>query len=201
MSNYRKRLLRVWQVTVILLTLGGLAIMLKYSAHLSVQNNQAINEQTELLSRVVIRQAADTAAPSIAESDQQALESLITQLSREPLLLDATIYDAEGITIARTKNAMPLSQTLGLNTPLSVASLGRRQLVEPILFEGNMVGFIRITLEKGRVNAAANNQVDAHINIIRGLILAAMALGALLVFTFARRKSDQPLFLLPHQRN
>ncbi len=197
-SNYKKRLLRVWQITVIIFSLCGLALMLQYGSQISIQNSQIINQQTDMLSRVIIRQAALTAAPAIAESDQQVLEGLILQLSQEPLLLDATLYDLEGVTIARTKNAMPLSQTLGLNTPLSVASLGRQQVIEPILHEEKLIGFIRLTLEQATINAVANNQVDSFINTIRGLVIGAVLIGLLLAMTFGRRRRDKMQYMLTH---
>ncbi len=162
--------------------------MLEYGSQITIQNNQIISQQTHTLTRLVIRQAAKSAAPSIAQSNQQALEALILQLSEEPLILDATLYDLEGVTIARSPNAMPLSQTLGLNTPLAMASLGRQQVVEPILYQKQVVGFLRLTIEQANINAVANNQADKMINTVRGLVLGAMFMGLLLALTFGQRR-------------
>ncbi|GAL06067.1 Smp-like protein [Photobacterium aphoticum] len=59
----------------------------------------------------------------------------------------------EGATIAKNADAMPLTQVTGLSTPLSVASYGRQQIVEPIMTQHQVVGFLRITLEHDRVLA------------------------------------------------
>nr|WP_086940971.1 AhpA/YtjB family protein [Thaumasiovibrio occultus] len=187
-KSYRKRITRVWYVLVLIIAFGGLMLMLDYGQALSERNTTIINQQSEVLTRVVIRQAAQTAAPAIADSDQQMLEQLVLQLSAEPLLLDVTFYDNEGILITGTPEAMPLDQTLGLNTPLAIASIGLRQVVEPIFHEGSLVGFVRLTLEQDDINEVANNELDNLINTVKGLTLGGMALGLLLAITFGRRR-------------
>ncbi|WP_413112946.1 YtjB family periplasmic protein [Thaumasiovibrio sp. DFM-14] len=187
-SLLRNRLKHLWQLLILAFCFGGLVLMLEYGSQITIQNNQIISQQTHTLTRLVIRQAAKSAAPSIAQSNQQALEALILQLSEEPLILDATLYDLEGVTIARSPNAMPLSQTLGLNTPLAMASLGRQQVVEPILYQKQVVGFLRLTIEQANINAVANNQADKMINTVRGLVLGAMFMGLLLALTFGQRR-------------
>ncbi len=83
---------------------------------------------------------------------------------------------------------MPLEQVTGISTPLSVASFGRQQIVEPIVIDKQVVGFVRITLEHGKLLESAASQVEYMTNTIRGLILAALFIGFLLAFTFGRRK-------------
>ncbi|GAB3525491.1 hypothetical protein GCM10027342_27690 [Photobacterium alginatilyticum] len=162
--------------------------MLEYGSDLNLRSYRALSEQTQSLSRIIVRQAAGTAAKDILDNNQDKLQALVQQLSEEPLILDASIYDLEGIAIAKTEEAMPLEQVTGISTPLSVASFGRQQIVEPVMADKQVIGFVRITLEHGKLLEDAASQVEYMTNIIRGLILAALFIGFLLAFTFGRRK-------------
>lgn len=184
----KMRLRRIWQLLVLIVSLGGLVAMLEYGADLNLRNYRALSDQTQTLSRMVVRQAAATAAQDMLDKDQNKLQALVQRLSMEPLILDASIYDLEGVTVAKTEEAMPLEQVTGIATPLSVASIGRQQVVEPIMAEDQVVGFVRITLEQGRLLEKAASQVEYMTNTVRGLILAALMIGFLLAYTFGRRK-------------
>lgn len=162
--------------------------MLEYGSDLNLRNYQMLSEQTQSLSRMVVRQAAETAEKDVLEDNQDKLQVLVQQISQESLILDASIYDLEGITLAKTEDAMPLEQVTGLSTPLSIASFGRQQIVEPILSDKHVIGFIRITLEHGKLVENATSQIEDMTNIVRGLVLAAVFIGFLLAYTFGRRK-------------
>ena len=188
MKLKKTRLQRAWQLFVLITCIGGLVTMLEYGSDLTVRNYQMLSEQTQLLSRMVVRQAAETAEKDVLENNQDKLQVLVQQISQEALILDASIYNLEGITLAKTEDAMPLEQVTGLATPLSVASFGRQQIVEPILSDKHVIGFIRITLEHGKLVENANSQLEDMTNIVRGLVLAALFIGFLLAYTFGRRK-------------
>lgn len=123
---------RFKQLGVLLFSLIGVIGMLEYGARLTQDNYEMLGEQTQALSRILVRQAAETAAPDILDNDQDKLQDLVQQLSKEPLILDASVYNLEGQTLAKTEGSMPLEQVTGLSTPLAVASIGRQQIVEPI---------------------------------------------------------------------
>ncbi|WP_245907162.1 YtjB family periplasmic protein [Photobacterium sanctipauli] len=188
MKLKKTRFQRLWQFTVLVSCFAAIIAMLEYGSDITQRNYRALSEQTQQLSRLVVRQAADTAAMDLVDKKQDNLQLLVQRLSAEPLILDASIYDVEGVTLAKTEEAMPLEQVTGLSTPLSVASIGRQQLIEPIQSEGQVVGFLRITLEHGKVVRDITNDVDYMTNVIRGLVIAALGVGFLLAFTFGRRK-------------
>lgn len=188
MKIKKTRFQKAWQLFVLFGCLAAVITMLEFSAELTQRNYQALSGQTQQLSRLMARQAAETAAIDIVEKDQEKLQTLVEQLVREPLILDATIYDLEGTTVAKNAGAMPLALMTGLSTPLSVASFGRQQLVEPIMTQNQIVGFLRLTLEHDKILANTKNELAQITNMIRGLILTALLLGFLLAFTFGRRK-------------
>lgn len=184
----KKRLKRLWQFIILVACFSTVMMLFMYSNQLNNRNYKMLFDQTESLSRVILRQAAATAYPAVANDDIESVQQLVAHLQDEPLILDAAIYDIKGNLMASSLGAMPLEQLTGLNTPLSVASIGRQQLVEPIVGSDNMVGFVRITLEHGEVIKDASNRLEQSINLVRAMILVAIMTGALLIFTFANRK-------------
>ncbi|MDD1784087.1 YtjB family periplasmic protein [Enterovibrio sp. ZSDZ35] len=184
----KKRLKRLWQFIVIVACFGTVLMLFMYSNQLNHRNYKMLYDQTESLSRVILRQAAATAYTAISGDDVETLQLLVSNLQEEPLILDAAVYDVRGNVLATSVGAMPLEQLTGLNTPLAVASIGRQQLVEPVAHGGHITGFVRITLEHGNVIKAASNRLEQSINLVRAMILVALVTGALLIFTFANRK-------------
>ncbi|MBD8512871.1 YtjB family periplasmic protein [Photobacterium sp. WH77] len=183
------RMQRIWQFLVLAVSFAGLITMLEYGARLNQNNFNMLSEQTQSLSRIIARQAASTAAGDILDKQQDKLQDLVNRISDEPLILDASIYDLEGVPLAQTEDAMPLEQVSGLTTPLSTASIGRQQLVQPVMTdEGQVVGFIRLTLEHGKLVQHAADQIDTMTNTVRGMLLVALFIGFILAYTFGRRK-------------
>ncbi|MGF1727381.1 YtjB family periplasmic protein [Photobacterium nomapromontoriensis] len=188
MKIKKTRFQKAWQLFVLFGSLAAVITMLEFSAELTQRNYQALSGQTQQLSRLMARQAAETAAMDIIEKDQEKLQTLVKQLVSEPLILDATIYDIEGATVAKNIGAMPLTLVTGLSTPLSVGSFGRQQLVEPIMNQNQIVGFLRLTLEHDKILSETQAELAQTTNMIRGLILTALMIGFLIAFTFGRRK-------------
>ncbi|MEC6797549.1 AhpA/YtjB family protein [Photobacterium sp. S4TG1] len=181
----RQRLQKAMILFVCLLTSIGI---LQYGAILSQQNYHMLSEQTQTLSQIIVRQAAKNAATDIKNKDQRQLQLLVNNLAAEPLILDATIYNLEGVALAKTKTALPLEQLTGLSTPLAIASIGRQQIAEPVLINGHIVGFMRITLERDKLLTHAIDQMSTMTAIIRGLIIAALIIGILLTVVFSRQR-------------
>lgn len=180
----RQQLQKAVILLICLLTFIGI---LQYGALLSQQNYLMLSEQTQTLSKVIVRQAAQSAALEIKHKDQDQLQLLVKNLATEPLILDASIYNIEGVVLAKTNSAMPLEQLTGLSTPLAMASIGRQQIAEPILLNGHIIGFMRITLEHDKLLTNAVTKMASMTAIIRGLMIAALILGGLLMLVFGRQ--------------
>lgn len=183
----KKRLIKLWQLVIVISCFATIVMLFVYSSQLNKINHKMLHDQTASLSRILLRQTAHTAYDSIANNETDKLQELVDNLDREPLILDASIYNAQGEILAATMDAMPLDQLIGLNTPLSVASIGRQQLVQPVTHDGNMIGFVRMTLEHGQIIQESSNRLEQNINLIRSMLLVALVTGALLIFTIANR--------------
>lgn len=158
------------------------------SVMISKGNEKIQANQLETLTKLLISQASLTASSFLVDQDEEKLKSLTNQLARDRLVFDATIYDAEGVQIAASDSALSVRDVLGLDTPLKTASIGRQQLVEPVLHDNNVIGFIRITFETGKVTAISDHHYRKSDRYMYLMILASFTSGILLTLLLHRQK-------------
>ncbi len=106
----KKRLKRLWQFIILVACFSTVMMLFMYSNQLNNRNYKMLFDQTESLSRVILRQAAATAYPAVANDDIESVQQLVAHLQDEPLILDAAIYDIKGNLMASSLGAMPLEQ-------------------------------------------------------------------------------------------
>ncbi|WCE31282.1 YtjB family periplasmic protein [Vibrio sp. SCSIO 43137] len=178
------------------LFLKGIAILLlilmfAYTAQNSVRiskgNEQIQSRQLETLTKLLATQAAMSASSMIAGSDQERLLKLTNQLAQERLVFDATIYNSEGVKLASSSDAKSAREILGLDTPLETASIGRLQLVEPILDEDRLIGYVRITFEKGMVTAISDHHYRKSDRYMYLMIIMSFISGVLITLILRRK--------------
>jgi len=178
------------------LFLKGIAILLlilmfAYTAQNSVRiskgNEQIQSRQLETLTKLLATQAAMSASSMIAGSDQERLLKLTNQLAEERLVFDATIYNSEGVKLASSSDAKTAREILGLDTPLETASIGRLQLVEPILDDDRLIGYVRITFEKGMVTAISDHHYRKSDRYMYLMIIMSFISGVLITLILRRK--------------
>ncbi|MGR5542049.1 AhpA/YtjB family protein, partial [Vibrio campbellii] len=108
------------------------------SLRISKENERIQANQLETLTKILISQASLSASEMIEQEDQERLLALTNQLAQDRLVFDATVYDAEGIKLAASDDALSAREVLGLDTPLATARIGRQQLVEPVINDGSI---------------------------------------------------------------
>ncbi|GAL19697.1 lipoate-protein ligase A [Vibrio maritimus] len=169
------------------------------SVLISKGNERIQANQLEVLSKVLISQASKSARQMLIDQDQERLGALTNQLSKERLVLDATVYDSEGVKVASSNNAQTVREVLGLDTPLSTASIGRQQLVEPIINDNTIIGFVRITFETGKVTAISDHHYRKSDRFMYMMILMSFLCGILLMVLLRRQSKDKGENLLLKQ--
>ncbi|PXA72560.1 YtjB family periplasmic protein [Vibrio sp. 11986-1-5] len=191
----------VRSLTVVLL-MGMSVFTIQNSVVISKGNERIQANQLETLTKVLINQASLSASSMLAEQDQERLLALTNQLAQERLVFDATIYDAEGVKLAASDEALSVREILGLDTPLQTASIGRQQLVEPVLHDGNIIGFVRLTFETGRVTAISDHHYRKSDRYMYLMLLMSFTGGVLITLLLRRqfRPKDQKVenVLLKH---
>ncbi len=178
------------------LFLKGIAIILlvlifvytaQNSVFISKGNEKIQSNQLETLTKVLVSQAALSASDMIASNDQERLLKLTDQLAKERLVFDATIYDSEGVKLASSANAKTAREILGLDTPLETASIGRLQLVQPVFNADNMIGYVRITFEKGMVTAVSDHHYRKSDRYMYLMIVMSFISGVLITLILRRK--------------
>jgi len=173
-------------------------VTIKNTVVISKGNEKIQAKQLETLTKLLISQASLSASKMIAQQDQERLLDLTNQLSQDRLVFDTTIYDAEGIRLASSAKALSVREVLGLDTPLSTASIGRQQLVEPIYSKENtIIGFIRVTFETGKMTAISDHHYRKSDRYMIGMVLMGFVSGVLFIMLIRRRptKSGENLLL------
>ncbi|QIA64086.1 SMP protein [Vibrio astriarenae] len=163
------------------------AVIAVNSLRISKENERIQANQLETLTKILISQASLSASEMIEQEDQERLLTLTNQLAQDRLVFDATVYDAEGIKLAASEGALSAREVLGLDTPLSTARIGRQQLVEPVISDGAIIGFVRITFETGRVTAVSDHFYRKSDRYMYGLIALSFLCGLLMVILLKRK--------------
>ncbi|EKO3571577.1 TPA: YtjB family periplasmic protein [Vibrio metschnikovii] len=176
----------VRSLTVVLL-MGMSVFTIQNSVVISKGNERIQANQLETLTKVLINQASLSASSMLAEQDQERLLALTNQLAQERLVFDATIYDAEGVKLAASDGALSVREILGLDTPLQTASIGRQQLVEPVLYDGSIIGFVRLTFETGRVTAISDHHYRKSDRYMYLMLLMSFTGGVLITLLLRRQ--------------
>ncbi|HDI3291334.1 TPA: YtjB family periplasmic protein [Vibrio cholerae] len=180
-----------FRVVVRVATMFAVAVMfiitIQNSVVISKGNERIQANQLETLTKVLITQAAMSAGSMIADQDQERLLALTNQLATDRLVFDASIYDSEGVLLAASDSALSVRDVLGLDTPLHTASIGRQQLVEPIVHDGSVIGFVRITFETGKVTAISDHHYRKSDHNMYWMLLMSFVSGVLLTLLLRRR--------------
>ncbi|MDA9556402.1 AhpA/YtjB family protein [Vibrio sp.] len=192
-----------FKTTMKLLTSMTLLIMLSIivinSFKISQSNERIQTQQLKALTDTLISQAAASAGYLLVSNDQVTLKMLANQLAHDPLVIDVNIYNALGVPVATSDNALSARVQIGLDTPLATKRIGKQQLVEPIFnpFNSNpessahAIGFIRVTFETGKVTASSNHYYRKTDRYMYTMILMSFIIGLLLPKVLPKRAGNK----------
>ena len=169
----------------ILLGLWVLGVLI----HMQGESQASLHSEARNRAQALVAYAARDMKRWIREDKNSELERLAQDLAAEPDILDVTLYDARGIPLAQSDQAVPLENLLPIGTDnksLPEQGKGRTQFVQEIQ-EGNLtLGYLRITLEEQTLIAAQ----DTHLKVSQEkqrLMLLVMLLAGLLISYGVRR--------------
>ncbi|NRF24698.1 SMP protein [Vibrio coralliilyticus] len=180
----------------ILSLIAMVAVIGVNSVKITKGNEQIQKNQLETLIKVLVSQASLSAGDMIVNQDQERLLKLTNQLAQDNLVFDATIYDAEGIRLASSDKGKSVREILGLDTPLETARIGKQQLVEPIMHDNSVLGFVRITFETGKVTAFSDHyyrKSDRYMYTMVGMSFIAGLLLAVIIRRKPKKKGENLL--------
>jgi membrane protein len=190
---------RLHRAVIVLICLALLVALMQGASWFSQGHQQAKNVQLEELARTLARQVSFNLIPLMKTEnpDEKRINTMLTLLTRDSRILDAAVYDDEGNRVARSGEGINVRDRLALDGK-KAGSYFNQQIVEPIVDKDIPIGYLRITLDTHSLPTEAK-QVDNTTNILRLMMLLALAIGIVLTRTLLQGKRtrwQQSPFLL-----
>lgn len=190
---------RLHRTVIVLICLTLLVVLMQGASWFSLGHQMARSEQVEELAHTLTRQVAWTLTPLMDNPDdnhQKIIDSL-DQMTFESRILDASLYDSEGSLIAHSGESINVRDRLALDGQRA-GSYFNHQIVQPLASKDGPRGFLRVTLDT-HVLVTEAKQVDNTTNILRLMMILALAIGIILSRTLLRARRtrwQQSPFLL-----
>ncbi len=190
---------RLHRAVIVLICLALLVALMQGASWFSQSHQQSRNIQLEELARTLARQVNYTLLPLMKSEnpDEKRVGAILKQLTDESRILDASVYDDKGEMVARAGESIEVRDRLALDGKRA-GSYFSQQIVEPIEDKSGPLGYLRITLDTHSLPTEAK-QVDNTTNILRLMLLLALAIGIVLTRTLLQGKRtrwQQSPFLL-----
>lgn len=144
--------------------------------------------QVSNLSHLLVRQQAKLFSLLLVQKDKDAelLEALET-FAQEDFVLDATVYSPTGTILAQSAEARPFIPFLAENQQKKKT----QQIVEPILAQQNLVGFLRVTFDT-QYGQTTQNKINELFHLLYGDLIILFLTGGLFAscfYYFSRRRA------------
>lgn len=185
--NGRSRRPRLRYLVLAVAMLAGLLQLFVYT---TAHGNAVLDQQARLMARVLTHQAALAASRALEDRDSSSGEALVNNLASDPFIIDATLYNSDGETVAQSKGAVSLAALLGFGGHEPV--LGEQRVAPYIgniraAGEGELLGYMRITLNHDALRTTMAEPRSDTFDIARILLLMAGSMGFFLALAVVRR--------------
>ncbi|MTD41108.1 YtjB family periplasmic protein [Erwinia sp. CPCC 100877] len=190
---------RLHRAVIVLICLALLVALMQGASWFSQSHQHARNLQMEEMARTLARQVSYSLVPLMGgeSPDEKGITRILNQLTHDSRILDAAVYNESGARVARAGESVALRDRLAIDGK-KAGSYFNRQIVQPIEKKGNRLGNLRLTLDTHTL-ATESQQVDNTSNILRLMLLLALAIGIVLTRTLLegkRTRWQQSPFLL-----
>ncbi len=180
------RLIRVIQISIALALLAGLHHLWETSL---LQGQQLLKSQTQKMARLLVKQTAYGAGPALQLENNEQLQWLTSALVRDPKVISATIYNAQGKRLSFAQSIT--DQELDFDSPeLQTLLQPYSPYVEAVLQDEQNLGYIEVRLEP---KLFLNEIKEAHkINMDhqQTMLLIAGLIGFLLSRALSFKRAD-----------
>ncbi|MGL6017665.1 MAG: YtjB family periplasmic protein [Gibbsiella quercinecans] len=183
---------RLHRTAIILICLALLVLLMQGASYFSLSHQIARSEQVEELAQTLTRQVAFSLAPLLDDDndiDHQRIDAILTQLTDHSRILDASVYQLDGTLVSHAGEQISIRDRLALDGKRA-GSYFNHQIVESIQGKDGPLGFIRVTLDT-HVLATESKQVDNTTNLLRLMILLALAIGIILARTLLQGRRSR----------
>ncbi|MBC4117399.1 YtjB family periplasmic protein [Klebsiella variicola] len=190
---------RLHRAVIVLICLALLVALMQGASWFSQNSQKQRNPQLEELARTLAQQVVLNLVPLMRSEtpDEKRINQLLTQLTHNSRVLDASVYDEQGDLVARSGESVEVRDRLALDGK-KAGGYFNQQIVEPVPGKNGPLGYLRLTLDTHTLATEAK-QVDNTTNILRLMLLLSLAIGVVLTRTLLQGKRtrwQQSPFLL-----
>lgn len=194
---------RLHRTVIVLISLALLVVLMQGASWFSLGHQMARSEQVEELARTLTKQVAFSLKPLMDNSDDNRTQiaAILNQMTDNSRILDASVYADDGSLVAHSGESINVRDRLSLDGKRA-GSYFNHQIVQPLEGKDGPQGFLRVTLDT-HVLVTESRQVDNTTNILRLMMLLALAIGIILTRTLLRDRRtrwQQSPFLLTASR-
>lgn len=176
--------LRFLQITGLLVVTIFILIQLN---ELRVISNQVRYQQTEKFSYSLTNLAAAEASRYFANKKDKELQLLINDLSNDPMVRDATIYDHLGKVLFQSSEPLPLPVLLKIEKPEKNEVKGIIPYIAELYKGDEKVGYIRISLRQDHILQIIFNYQQQTLETLILLLSLSFLAGSIIMALIFRR--------------
>jgi membrane protein len=177
-------LLRFFQISGLFAV--SIVIVLQLN-ELRVISNEVRYQQTEKFSYSLTNLAAAEAARYLAQNKNKDLQMLINDLSNDPMVRDATIYDNLGKVLFQSNEPLLLPELLKINTTSVKEIKGIIPYIAELYKENEKIGYIRISLRQDHILRLIFDYQDQTLQTLISLLLLSFLAGSIIMALFFKR--------------
>ncbi|MCE2570923.1 AhpA/YtjB family protein [Motilimonas eburnea] len=183
----------IWRALQLLVALGLIGYLAYLTTNLQLLANKNRIEQTQRYGYTLTSRAANDAARYLQQDEPDELARLVTQLAKDPLVRDVTIYDAYGVVQHQSDDAMSLDLILGI-TPKTTSADAREiaqnriPYIAELFQETTKIGYLRVTLEQGKILAEMNHFQAKANELLKTMLFVALLIGFLLTRSLSKKR-------------
>lgn len=167
--------------------LAIIAITLVQLNELRMISNSLGHQQTEKFSNSLTNLAAAEASRYFAQKKNKELQLLINDLSNDPMVRDATIYDQLGQVLYQSSEPLKLTTLLKIDGQESSDIEGIIPYIAELYKENEKIGYIRISLRQDHILGIIFNYQNDTLEIIILLLVLAFIAGGIITSLTLRR--------------
>ena len=156
---------------------------------ITLQNtaNAVKYQQIEKFSYSLTNVAASEASRFLSQNKNEDLQLLINDLSNDPVVRDATIYDQLGVVIFQSNNVLPLPQLLNLDNATDTDVLGIIPHIAELYKDNEKIGYIRISLEQKKMLRLISDYQEKSQSTMLFIFILSFVAGTILMAILFRR--------------
>lgn len=150
----------------------------------------SINQVTNLSHLLVRQQAKLFSLMLVKNAKTDELVEALDAFAKEEFVIDANLYSASGSLLAQSSNAVDFRPKLNVDNVEEIKNT--QQIVEPILAQDDLVGFLRVTFDS-KYGQTTQSKVNELFHLLYGELIILFLAGGLFFscfFYFSGRNSS-----------